>query len=193
MDEFGVPLVDLQPYLPADAQAIHEKNIEVHYLGYYLKWHPQSCYYYSVEHGGFEASPERTPGTYSKYNSIDDKIDDFHYYTTFIKFGIGRTIYDASQEIRSLDIEREEGVALAKRYDGEFPSRFSKEFFEYVTIDEKHFPTASNLFEQPTMDHEYFMHLCDRFRSPHLWAYDNGEWKLRHTLWDYTPTGNGYL
>jgi hypothetical protein len=55
----------------------------VHYLGYYLKWHPQSCYYYAVEHGGFEASPERTPGTYSKYNSIDDRIDDYHYYTTF--------------------------------------------------------------------------------------------------------------
>ena len=29
------------------------------------------------KHGGFEASPERTVGTYSKYNSIDDKIDDF--------------------------------------------------------------------------------------------------------------------
>ena len=77
------------------------KNVEVHYLGYYLKWHPQSCYYYAVEHGGFQASPERTPGTYSKYNSIDDRIDDFHYYTTFIKFGIGRATYDAAQEIRS--------------------------------------------------------------------------------------------
>ena len=54
-----------------------EKKIEVHYLGYYLRWHPQSCYYYAVEHGGFQASPERTPGTYSKYNSIDDRIDDW--------------------------------------------------------------------------------------------------------------------
>ena len=42
----------------------------------YLKWHPQACYYYAVENGGFQASPERTPGTYSKYNSIDDRIDD---------------------------------------------------------------------------------------------------------------------
>ena len=80
---------------------IEQKKIEVHYLGYYLKWHPQSCYYYAVEHGGFQASPERTPGTYSKYNSIDDRIDDFHYYTTYIKFGIGRATYDAAQEIRS--------------------------------------------------------------------------------------------
>jgi hypothetical protein len=121
-DDFGLEEQDLLPYLPADPAQMQRKQVEVHYLGYYLKWHPQSCYYYAVEHGGFEASPERTPGTYSKYNSIDDRIDDFHYYTTFTKFGIGRATYDAAQEIRSGDINRGEGVALVRRYDGEFPS-----------------------------------------------------------------------
>ena len=67
-------------------------------------------------------------GTYSKYNSIDDKIDDFHYYTTFVKFGIGRATYDASQEIRSGDITREEGVSLVHKFDGEFPPAFQKKF-----------------------------------------------------------------
>lgn len=100
-DQFGIDAHELQPYLPANPEDIERNRVEVHYLGYYLKWHPQSCYYYAVEHGGFQASPERTPGTYSKYNSIDDRIDDFHYYTTFIKFGIGRATYDAAQEIRS--------------------------------------------------------------------------------------------
>ena len=57
----------------------------------------------------FQCSPERTTGTYQTYTSIDDKIDDFHYHTTYIKFGIGRATYDASQEIRSGDITREEG------------------------------------------------------------------------------------
>ena len=55
---------------------------------------------------------------------FDDKIDDLHYYTTFIKFGIGRATYDAAQEIRSRDITRDEGVALVRRFDGEFPERF---------------------------------------------------------------------
>ena len=27
-----------------------------------------------------------------------------------------------------------------------------------------------------------FHDLCDQFRSPHLWANVNGEWKLRHTV-----------
>jgi N-acetyl sugar amidotransferase len=180
--DFGLEEVDLDPYLPANPEGLQKLGIEVHYLGYYVKWHPQSCYYYAVEHGGFEASPERTPGTYSKYNSIDDRIDDFHYYTTFIKYGIGRATYDAAQEVRSGDINREEGVALVQRFDGEFPNRFADEIFAYFSIPEKEFPKASKMFAQPTMDLAYFNNLADSFRSPHLWSYNDGQWSLRYQV-----------
>ena len=78
-------------------------------MGYYLKWIPQETYYYAVKNCKFRPRPFRTEGTYSKYNSIDDKIDDFHYYTTFIKFGIGRATYDVSQELRNnhISVEKE--------------------------------------------------------------------------------------
>ena len=39
----------------------------------------QENYYYAVKHTDFQARPYRTEGTYSKYASIDDKIDDLHY------------------------------------------------------------------------------------------------------------------
>jgi N-acetyl sugar amidotransferase len=179
---FGVKRADLAAYMPSDPRMLEGKGIEVHYLGYYLKWHPQTAYYFAVEHGGFEASPERTPGTYSKYNSIDDRIDDLHYYTTFVKFGIGRATYDAAQEIRSGDIEREEGVALVRRYDGEFPERFADELFKYLSLPKEQFPEAAKQFEDPIMDRAYFTALANRFRSPHLWAYENGAWRLRRTV-----------
>ena len=124
----------------------------MHYLGYYLKWHPQSCYYYAVEHGGFQASPERTPGTYSKYNSIDDRIDDFHYYTTYIKFGIGRATYDAAQEIRSGDITRDEGVALVQALRRRIPGALRRRDLPLSEHSRKEFPEASKMFEQPIMD-----------------------------------------
>ena len=184
---FGVDQNDLQPYLPANPEEIVEQKVEVHYLGYYLKWHPQSCYYYAVENGGFQASPERTPGTYSKYNSIDDRIDDLHYYTTWIKFGIGRATYDAAQEIRSGDILRDEGVALVKRFDGEWPERFADEMFRYLSISPREFPVASRMFDEPVMNKDYFMALADRFRSPHLWKRAGGDWRLRHTVWQDAP------
>lgn len=182
-EDFGFRTADFEPYMPIDPHVVDEKGIEVHWLGHYVKWHPQGAYYYSVEHGDFEAAPERTLGTYSKYNSIDDKVDDFHYYTTFIKFGIGRATYDAAQEVRSGDIERDEAVALVRKFDGEYPDRFEKEIFEYMSIREKEFGAdVVAKFENPIMNRESFMAKCDEFRSPHLWKNENGVWKLRHTV-----------
>ena len=45
-----------------------------------LKIEPQEIYYYAVEKTNFKPRPFRTQGTYGKYASIDDKIDDLHYY-----------------------------------------------------------------------------------------------------------------
>lgn len=186
-NEFGLNSADLTPYMPIDPETAQEKALEVHYLGYYLKWHPQGAFYYASEHGGFQPAPERTPGTYSKYNSIDDKIDDFHYYTTYVKFGIGRASYDAAQEVRNGEITREEAVALVKKFDGEYPHRFEKEIFEYLSLPEAEFPVASRRFEDPIVDQDYFSRLCDTFRSPHLWKWDSEEqsWALRRTVWTH--------
>jgi N-acetyl sugar amidotransferase len=161
-ERHGLSLNELTPYLPADHRALEESRIEVHYLGYYLKWTPQESYYYAVEHTGFEANPVRTEGTYSKYNSLDDKIDGFHYYTTYIKFGLGRASYDASQEIRNRHLTREEGIALVRRFDGEFPERYFQDVMECLG-----------------MTPERFHELCDEFRSPHLWERVDGAWRLR--------------
>ena len=177
--DFNFKNADFEHYMPIDPQKVIDKKIEVHYLGYYVRWHPQSAYYYAVENGDFEPSPERTAGTYSKYNSIDDKMDDLHYYTTFIKFGIGRATYDASQEVRSGDIDRDEAVALVQKFDGEYPIRFEKENFEYLSIPKKQFgEKISNKFESPIMNREYFENLCDKFRSPHLWKKSANGWEL---------------
>lgn len=167
IEKYDVTLADLMTYLPADYKEIEKSNMEIHYLGYYLKWVPQEAYYYAVENTGFEARPFRTQGTYSKYNSIDDKIDDLHYYTTHAKFGLGRASYDSSQEVRNKHLTREEAVALVKRYDGEFPGRYLQEVMDYIG-----------------MDVEHFIELCDKGRSPHLWTKESGEWKLRHPVWE---------
>lgn len=166
-EKYDLSLSDISSFLPPTEQELQNKKIEVHYLGYYLKWTPQEVYYYAVENTGFKARPFRTQGTYSKYNSIDDKIDDLHYYTTFIKFGIGRATYDASQEIRNKHITREEAVALVNKFDGEFPDRYFDEIMEYLDINPEYFRTD----------------LVNKFRSPHLWGLDDrGDWKLRHNV-----------
>jgi N-acetyl sugar amidotransferase len=164
-EKYNIPLADLMAYLPPMVEELDKGKVDVHYLGYYLKWTPQEAYYYAVEHTGFQARPFRSQGTYSKYNSIDDKIDDLHYYTTYIKFGLGRATYDASQEIRNKHLTREEGVVLVHKFDGEFPDKYFREVMEYIE-----------------MDPEVFLKLCDDFRSPHLWKKEDGKWKLRYQV-----------
>ena len=190
LEELSLKKVDFEPYLPILPEKLYEKNIQVHYLGYFEKWHPQSAYYYSVEHGDFQCSPERTVGTYSTYNSIDDRIDDFHYHTTYIKFGIGRATYDASQEIRSGDITREEGVSLVNKFDGEFPERWSSQIFNYLSIDGEKFPFAYKFFEEPIFSNQYYSDLADTFRSPHIWQWSDNKWKLRNKVTNYLDKKN---
>jgi N-acetyl sugar amidotransferase len=177
-NRYGLNDGDLDLYMPMMAEP--SRDLCVRYLGYYLKWRPQDAYYYAVEHGGFQASPERTPGTYTKFNSIDDKIDDLHYYTTYVKFGIGRATYDACADIRNGEITRDEGVALVKRFDGEYPLRFSDEMMRYLSIPEKEFPVASKQFADPILTTDMFIAMAERFKSPHLW---DGQ-KLRNAVWE---------
>ena len=155
---------DFAPYIAPKKQDILDAGIEVHYLGYYLKWDPQECYYYAVENTGFQSNPERTEGTYSKYSSIDDKIDPFHYYTTLIKFGLGRCSYDAAQEVRNGKITREEAEYLVHKYDTEFPEKYFEEFCKYMNISA-----------------EQFWDAIEEHRSPHIWKKVDNDWKLRHT------------
>lgn len=165
-ERFDLTLADISPFLPMPRSEYEKGEVEVHYLGYYMKWHPQEAYYYSVKHSGFQARPFRSEGTYSKYLSLDDKIDDLNYYCYFVKFGFGRCTEDASQEIRNGHITREEGKALVGKFDGEFPERYFMDVMNYLGMDPDYFRNE----------------VTDRFRSPHLWVKDNGVWKLRHNV-----------
>ena len=153
---------DLSLYLPVSERKVRSIGLEVHHFGFYHLWRPQDCYYYAVENSDFEANPVRTEGTFSKYASLDDKIDGFHYFTTYIKFGIGRATYEAAQEIRNGHISRDEGVALVQKYDGEFPSKYFADFLQYCKISE-----------------DEFWQVIDNNRSPHLWDRNDDGWDLR--------------
>lgn len=161
----GLSRMDLEPYLPIALEDMKASEIEVFYMSYFENWRSQEKYYYAMEHCGFQPNPERTEGTFTKFASLDDKIDGLQYYTTWIKFGVGRASYDASGEIRHRYIDRDEGVALVHKFDGEFPKKYHQDCLEYMGIDEKAFWDA-----------------IDRFRSPHLWKNEWNEWKLRHIV-----------
>jgi len=165
--EHGVTQADLKPFMAPTYESLMANKTEIHFMGYYKFWDPQENYYYCRENTGFQPNNERSEGTYSKYASLDDKIDGYHYYLGFIKFGIGRTTSDSAHEIRDGKISREEGVALVKRYDGEFPRKHYEDFLEYCGI----------------MDEE-FQDVVDSWRSDHLWEKTTDGWQLKQPIWN---------
>ena len=166
IDEFGFKLSDFSAYFPMTKSESLKSETKMVYLGYFERWDPQECYYYAAQNTGFSAAPERSDGTYSKYTEIDDKIVPFHFYTTYIKFGIGRATYDACQEIRNGKINREEGVALVRKFDGEYPETYFNDFLQYADLTE-----------------EEFERKIESLRSPHLWNKHSNSWELRNPVW----------
>jgi N-acetyl sugar amidotransferase len=164
--EYGVSDADLHPFKAPPFAEISANHTEIHFLGYYQKWDPQENFYYCAQHTGFKPNDVRSEGTYSKYASLDDQIDGFHYHLGFIKFGIGRCTSDAAHEVRDGKIDREEAISLVRKFDGEFPARYFNEFLEYCSI------TA-----------EQYEEIVDSWRAPHIWKKTNEGWKLRKAVW----------
>ena len=65
IEKYDFKLSDFNSYIPPSREELIKKGIAVHYLGYYVKWDPQECYYYASDNTGFKANDERTEGTYS--------------------------------------------------------------------------------------------------------------------------------
>jgi len=165
--DYGIKKNDLTPYFAPDKKKLENLGLEIHFFGYYKKWVPQELYYHAIKNTGFRPKNSRNEGTYSKYASFDDKIDGFHYYLSYIKFGIARATSDTAHEIRDGHITRDEGIALVKRFDGEFPERYFKTFLNYCNISE-----------------DFFHNVIDSWRSPHLWKKVNGNWVLKKPIWE---------
>jgi len=164
-EQHDLSLSNLASFLPPRHEDLDRAKVEVHYLGYYLKWTPQEAYHYASEDTGFEPSRVRNEGIYQKYTSLDDKIEGLHFYTTYNKFGVGRATFDSSQEIRNKHLTRDDGIALVKRFGCEFPVKYFQYVMDYLELGPQEF-------------HD----LCDRFRSPHLWERSGADWKLKHQV-----------
>jgi N-acetyl sugar amidotransferase len=154
---------EMDIYLSPSADQIFSKKINRQFWSYYIPWDPQEHFYYASKNTGFKPNPDgRSEGTFTKYASLDDATDGFHFYFMLLKFGFGRATSDAAHEVREGHISREEAVKLVKKYDEEFPIKFYKKFLEYCYISE-----------------EKFIEICDSWRSSHIWTKKNNKWKLR--------------
>lgn len=166
LKKYDISKKDLFPYLPLKNKFEQIKDLTVLTLPYYLNYNPQTNFYFASENSDFKVNPYRSEGSYTKYSSLDDKLDNLHFYTWFIKTGRGRATEDAALEVRNNIITREEAIALVKKYDGEFPKKYFKEILEYLDIKE-----------------EDFYNIIDSFRPKHIWQKNSLKWDLKQAVW----------
>lgn len=159
--KYNISEEELADFAAPPEKEVLRKKIRMYFFGYYKFWDPQENFYYCQKNTGFKVNPDRTEGTYSKYASLDDKLDGFHYYLSYIKFGIGRATSDAAHEIRDNKITREEAIYLVNKYDGEFPKKHLNLFLKFCGISKLDFDK-----------------IIDSWRSPHLWKKEKNQWKL---------------
>ena len=163
---FKINKADLNLYnCPSEDELEHAGIKGKHFFSYYKKWIPQENYYYCVENINFKANPERNEGTFSRYASLDDKMDGMHYYMRYIKLGLGRCSEDAAHEIRDGHITRDDGIALMKKYEGEFPNKYYSDFLNYLDIT-----------------NDEFLEISDSWRLDHIWEKRDNKWILKNPI-----------
>jgi N-acetyl sugar amidotransferase len=162
----NVSLNDLNPYIYPDIDEIKRVGVKALYFGYFFKWSMFENYKMIKTKIDFHEHPKgRTSGTFTSFDSLDDKSDNLYYYMQYIKFGFGRCVRDASRFIQNNQMTRKEGLELAKKYDGEFCKEHLKEILEYLNLAKKE-----------------FIQIVDKHRNPEVWKKENGKWQLRYPI-----------
>ena len=163
LDE-GIEEHDLAPYAYPDQSEIDQVGIKAMYFGYFFRWSMLDNWNYIKDKFDSMTEPSgRTDGTFTDFDSLDDKIDNLYYYMQFLKFGFGRTVRDACRMIQNGQMSREEGLEHVKKYDSEFPKTYHQEHLEYLDMTETE-----------------FVEITDKHRDPAIWEFAGNSWNLRH-------------
>jgi len=154
---------DLAPYLYPNIEAVERVGVHALYFAYFFRWSIRENYDVVASKINFMTDPKgRTDGTFTNFDSLDDKIDNLYYHMQFIKFGFGRATRDASRQIQNGHMTRAQGLELVRKYDDEFPISGLQENLDYLGMSE---PELTQI--------------VDRHRNQEIWKFEANQWKLR--------------
>ncbi len=145
MTKYGFKTKELIPYIYPSDDDIRRIGVTGIFLGSYIKWDLFKQLDF-VKELGFSENDEVKEGTYDKWENLDVYFTVFHDYFKFLKYGFGRTTDHASIEIRYERITREQGIELAKKYEGKIPRKYLDKFLKSADISEQEFHDICDKF-----------------------------------------------
>lgn len=161
-----VSVKELNAYIYPDLDEVRRVGVKAMYFGYFFKWSMLNNYDFLKTKIDFKTHPKgRTPGTFTNFDSLDDKSDNLYYYMQYVKFGFGRAVRDTSRLIQNNQMTRAEALKIAKQYDGEFCDEHLPDMLEYLSLTRKEFDE-----------------IVDKHRNPEIWQKTANGWTLKHPL-----------
>ena len=103
--KLGIEASSLDAYLPMTTDQLKESEIKCITWSYFHSGILKEIIILLKKLRKFSVVKRKNTWNLSEALSLDDKLDDLHYYTAYTKFGVGRAHYDASQETRSGDLD----------------------------------------------------------------------------------------
>lgn len=135
-DMIGVDSItqkDLYLYTYPSDEKIEKVGVTGVFLGYYFPWDTRRQTDIAIAHG-FKVAPRHIETTYTDFENLDCHSMTIHDYLKYVKYGFGRATDHACMDIRNQDIQRDEGIRLAVRYDGRYPHEAVREFCNYTNM-----------------------------------------------------------
>lgn len=146
----GIGIRDLYSYIYPDTRVVADMGIKAVYFSHFFRWaSPLNAAFIASKVDWHVAEGGRSEGTFTNFDSIDDKIDGIDYWMMYRKYGFGRALRDANRHIQNGLMTREAGIEAVRKYDGEFPRRYFGECLEYMNMTEREFMEAADKHTNP--------------------------------------------
>ena len=151
---------ELEIYDYPDLNILKEKFILGIFLGYYERW--DSLRNFEVaKNNGFSSYEKKLEGCYFDFEKIDNYQHGIHDYFKYLKFGFGRATDQLSYMIRRSKISREDGIKLAKKFEGEYPKSYMGKSLDKILFKIR-------------INEKKFIEICDEFTNKKIFKTDQG-------------------
>ena len=153
---------NLNPYILPEQDKIKKSKIEIYYYAYFENWNVEKNYEYISSKIDFLCHEDnRSPGSFTNYDSLDDHTDQVYYYLQLLKFGFGRAARDGSRLIQQSNKEYEDLKTHVIKYDRETPVSDIAKYCNFISI---------------SLDE--FNDICDLHRDNEIWRLNGNILKL---------------
>lgn len=165
VDEF-VKEKDLIPYMLPEKNELEKNRLKAYYFAYFDNWDVHRNYEFIKKKINFRTHENnRSPGTFTNYDSLDDYIDSIYYYFQYLKFGFGRCWRDSSRHIQLNKLNKKTALNYIKKYDGELNEKDLSKTIEFLKISRLEF-------------YEY----VEKHRNESIWIKSGNKFKLKKSI-----------